>query len=313
MASEVFILMPTYNCEKFVGEAIASVLAQTFNHWSLLVLDDCSSDQTYDIAIEFSKKDDRIIVIRNEKNLGMVNNWNKGISYCNSEFFVKLDGDDSWSPEMLALSLEKLKQDASVGIVFTSFVNIDEEGKMVEGSRPAFPAFASDQSFSCVPLVKEGSDKMLSYPILRQGLSVMRSRIFSEIGNYRFLLTESTQASSDTEFYFRVGLHYKIYSLDKPLYYYRIHNKSISAVNKQDGIQEKKLYEVKTVIIDYYYSQGVIEKKFYQENRRQIKFKYLLFLSYRARKENHMIVGMLYLAKIIIQYPILAFAHLRKR
>jgi hypothetical protein len=154
---------------------------------------------------------------------------------------------------------------------------------------------------------------MLSYPVLRQGLSVMRANLFAEIGGYRFLLTESTEASSDTEFYFRLGCHYRIYCLDEVLYYYRIHEKSISTKNQNEGLQQKKIYEVKMAIINYYYLQHKINKKFWRENNNEIKFNYCLFKNYKARRDRKILLAIRFTLELIFFHPDRTWHHFNNR
>jgi glycosyltransferase involved in cell wall biosynthesis len=277
------ILIPLYNAEKYIAQTIESVLNQTFEDWELIVLDDCSTDNSYEIAKSYESSDKRITVKKNTQNLGMMGNWNEGIKYCHSEYFVKLDADDLWHPNLLAESIEILDKMPEVALIFTKYINIDEEGNAIKNSEITLPDFAQNKAFSCVPLVQTGVDKMLSYSILRQGLSVMRRKVFDEIGTYRYLLTLETQASTDTAFYFRVGCHYQIYCIDKPYYYYRVHTQSISSTDKNQGLQAQKMYEVKSVIVDYYYQQGKISHQTKNKFQQQIKFEYFAYLVYAYR------------------------------
>lgn len=65
----VSIITPNYNCERFISQTIESVLAQTYKNWEMLIVDDCSTDKSYEIACEYAKKDSRIKVFRNKKKL----------------------------------------------------------------------------------------------------------------------------------------------------------------------------------------------------------------------------------------------------
>jgi glycosyltransferase involved in cell wall biosynthesis len=303
MPPRVFVLIPTYNISAFVEEAIESVMAQTFQDWELLVLDDCSTDNTAEVVARWVDKDARIRYVKNEKNLGMLKNWNKGISYCRSTYFAKLDGDDKWHPDMVQSALNLLEQDPTVGIIFSKYVSLDPQGGVADRGEMILPDFAEDKSFSCTPLVQQGVSKMLSYSILRQGMSLMRSKIFLELGGYRLLLTEDTQASTDTEFYFRIGCHYRIHCINQVLYYYRRHLQSISAKDMADGLAEQKMYEVKTVINDYYYSQKKIEAKQWKKNKVEIDFRYKLFLNYQYRQRKQFLKTVRLSLKILFNYP----------
>lgn len=257
----VSIFIPAFNVESYIGAAINSVLSQTYTDWELIVLDDCSTDDTCTIAKAYANKDKRIQVFRNNENLGMLGNWNKGITLCTAPIFVKLDADDKWDSQMLSKSVEILEKFPGVGLVFSRYCNIDTHDKVIPGSDIELPDFARNKSFSCVPLVKKGPDEMLSYSILRQGLSVMRRNVFDKVGKYRYLLTKQTQAATDTEFYFRVGAHYSIYCIDDVLYFYRVHSSSISATDSQRLLTDQKIYEIKYSIIKYYKDQHLITNK----------------------------------------------------
>jgi glycosyltransferase involved in cell wall biosynthesis len=270
MAARVFVLMPTFNIEAYIPKAIESVMAQTYTDWELLILDDCSTDNTSTIVEPYLKKDARIKFLKNEHNLGMLANWNLGITFCQSPYFAKLDGDDYWHPEMIAKALNVLEQDEATVLVFSKYVNIDGSGRLLEGTTSELPDFAKGKSFSCIPLVQQGADKMLSYPVLRQGLSLLRSRVFEELGGFRYLLTKQTQASTDTEFYFRVGCHYQIHCIDQVLYYYRVHEKSISALNQTYGLSALKIFEVKMAINNYYFQEKKIDHRIWNENKSRI-------------------------------------------
>jgi glycosyltransferase involved in cell wall biosynthesis len=306
MPAKIFILIPAYNLGLYIDDAIKSIQAQTYSDWELLVLDDCSTDSTIEVVKKYVSTDSRIRYIRNEQNLGMLKNWNKGISYCRSKYFLKLDGDDIVHQDMLQSSLNILEIDAndSIGIVFTRYSNIDQDGNIIKDSEIVLPEFARDKTFSCTSLVSEGASKMLSYEVLRQGLALIRTKVFAELGAYRVLLSERTQAATDTEFYFRVGCHYKIYCINKVLYYYRVHPRSISSADHAKGLSPLKLFEVKTAINDYYYKQNKITKSFWRKNAMDIKFTYFVFLNYQSRLNRNVGNAILYSFKLLLLNPI---------
>lgn len=258
--AQISILIPAYNCAPYLSATLDSVLMQSFTDWEVILIDDCSKDDTLKVARAYAQKEPRITVYGNEKNLGMLANWNYGISLCTAPFFVKLDADDIWYPQMLEKAMQILADNPDVGLVFSRYIKIDEWGNEVPGSNIPLPEFAAGKSFSCIPIIRQGPGKMLSYPILQQGLSVMRKEIFDHIGDYRHLLSSDTQASTDTEFYFRLGAHYNIFCIDEVLYCYRVHAQSISATDKLSNLSDKKLFEIKWCIIDYYLKKGLLDQ-----------------------------------------------------
>ena len=115
----VSILMTAYNRESFIADAIKSVLASTYTHFELIVVDDCSSDQTVDIARTFALKDTRIKVYQNDKNLGDYPNRNKAASYAEGKYLKYLDSDDvlyPWGLEAMVYCMEKFPN-AGFGLI----------------------------------------------------------------------------------------------------------------------------------------------------------------------------------------------------
>lgn len=92
---KVSILIPVYNREKIINETIESALEQTYENIEIIVVDNCSTDNTYEICREYEKKDRRVKVYKNEKNIGPVRNWLKCLKYSNGEY-VKFLWSDDW-------------------------------------------------------------------------------------------------------------------------------------------------------------------------------------------------------------------------
>ena len=128
----VSIVMPAYNCEKYVVEAINSILAQTYRNWELLVLDDGSKDNTLRIIEEFSQKDSRIKALPNGKNIGVSATRNRGIELASGEWIAFLDSDDMWKPEKLEKQFEIVEKEAAE-FLFTGSSYINEEGEPYKG------------------------------------------------------------------------------------------------------------------------------------------------------------------------------------
>ncbi len=97
----VSIITPNFNCEKFISQTIRSVLRQTYQNWEMLIVDDCSSDESFDIACVYGSIDSRIKVIKNEKNSGAALSRNSALDVARGEYITFLDSDDLWEPEKL--------------------------------------------------------------------------------------------------------------------------------------------------------------------------------------------------------------------
>jgi glycosyltransferase involved in cell wall biosynthesis len=131
----VTVIIPTFNRAAIVGRAIRSVLAQTFEDWELIVVDDGSTDGTEQAVKSFS--DDRIKYVRHERNRGGAAARNTGIRCARGEYVAFLDSDDEWPPEKLEKELEVFrKSDPSVGFVYTGAITLDESGKVLKKHVP---------------------------------------------------------------------------------------------------------------------------------------------------------------------------------
>lgn len=86
--------MGIYNCEKTIGESIDSIIKQSYKNWELIMCDDGSIDHTFDVAFEYTKKDERIKVLKNHQNLGLPHTLNKCLKESHGEFIMRHDGDD---------------------------------------------------------------------------------------------------------------------------------------------------------------------------------------------------------------------------
>ena len=95
----VSIITPSYNCAKYIGETIQSVLNQTYTNWELLIVDDCSTDNTEEVVKSFG--DERIRYLRNEKNSGAAISRNYALREAKGRWMAFLDSDDMWMPEKL--------------------------------------------------------------------------------------------------------------------------------------------------------------------------------------------------------------------
>lgn len=124
----ISIITPNYNCAKFISETIESVIAQDYQNWEMLIQDDCSSDNSYEIALEFAKRDSRIKVERNPSNSGAAVTRNNAIRRSQGEYLAFLDSDDLWLPSKLSRQL-KFMMDNSCDFSFTKYEHVDEDGK----------------------------------------------------------------------------------------------------------------------------------------------------------------------------------------
>lgn len=127
----VSVIMPAYNCEKYVTDSIKSVLGQTYSKLEIIVIDDGSIDDTVNIIEEFAKKDKRIKFYKNDKNQGVSVTRNRGVSLSNGEWIAYLDSDDIWVKDKIEKQLTIAKK-TGVDFIFNGSSFIDEQGEPYE-------------------------------------------------------------------------------------------------------------------------------------------------------------------------------------
>lgn len=128
----VSVIMPAYNAEKYIKEAIQSVRAQSRTDWELIVVDDGSCDRTPEIVREFAVQDSRIKQIVNEKNVGVAESRNRALSVCRGQYVAFLDSDDVWRPQKLEKQIACADQ-IGADIICTSYGMMDGNGARVFG------------------------------------------------------------------------------------------------------------------------------------------------------------------------------------
>ncbi|KRF60814.1 glycosyl transferase [Bacillus sp. Soil768D1] len=128
MRDLISIITPTYNCGKFIVETIDSVIKQTYQNWELIIVDDCSNDNTKELVREYTKQDNRIKYHLLEKNSGAAIARNKAMELASGTYMAFLDSDDLWTEDKLERQLSFMK-DNNYYFTCTAYEQVDEEGK----------------------------------------------------------------------------------------------------------------------------------------------------------------------------------------
>ena len=124
----VSVITPVYNSESYIGDTIKSVMSQTYKNWEMLIVDDCSKDNTAQVIKSFN--DSRVKYIRLDVNSGAAVARNKAIAKANGEFIAFLDADDMWKPEKLERQINFMQEH---GYTFTSYEILKEpKNKVIE-------------------------------------------------------------------------------------------------------------------------------------------------------------------------------------
>lgn len=127
----ISVITPAYNAERFIDETIESVLQQTYPHWEMVIVDDCSTDKTVDIVENYVKQDQRIKLITLDTNSGSAVARNTAMDHAQGDYIAFLDSDDVWFPEKLTKQLAFM-QEKNIAFSFTKYVRMHEDGTLTK-------------------------------------------------------------------------------------------------------------------------------------------------------------------------------------
>lgn len=122
--------MPLYNKEKYVDESIMSVLNQTYENFELIIIDDCSTDSSLEIAKTYLS-DGRVVILNNEYNSGVAITRNRGIKYSKGKYVAFIDPDDIWKPNKIEKQIN-LIESSNADIVYSSYNIVNERGILIK-------------------------------------------------------------------------------------------------------------------------------------------------------------------------------------
>ena len=128
MSELISIITPTYNCERFIGETIESVLKQSYKNWEMIIVDDCSTDNTYEVVKKYADNDSRIRYYLLEENSGAAVARTKAMELATGDYMAFLDSDDLWISNKLECQLKFMKEN-NYNFTCTEYEQIDENGK----------------------------------------------------------------------------------------------------------------------------------------------------------------------------------------
>lgn len=215
MAKEpkISVIMSVYNGEKYLREAIESILNQTIPDFEFIIVNDASTDSSPKIMQSYG--DARIKIINNEKNIGLTRSLNSAIAQAQGKFIARQDADDISLPNRLEEQLRYFEQHPEVALLGTSIDLIDDEGK-ITGKRV---------------ISADPSKNFFRSSWFAHGSVMFKSKIVRELGGYNELF----RYSQDYELWLRIAKHYPVRGLAQELYQLRLHGESIQFQKREEA------------------------------------------------------------------------------
>lgn len=209
----VSIVLPIYNGERFLRQSLESCLSQTHSALELIAVDDCSTDTTPEILMEYAERDKRLRIVRNPSNKGLPESLNIGFRSAVGQYLTWTSDDNLYSPDALAYMVQQLSTYADVGFVYTSYIRIDETGK-------------ESEVVLCSPPT---GLRRLDLAAGTVGACFMyRSEVRDAVGSYR----SEYKNAEDFDYWVRICLRYPSCHFYEPHYFYRMHANSLTSQHR---------------------------------------------------------------------------------
>lgn len=290
--SLVSVIIPVYNVERYVKEAIQSIQNQTYKNLEIIVVDDGSYDNTYTIVEQLAKNDNRIKLYKNEKNLKIVKTLNRALSLANGEYIARMDGDDISSPDRIEKKVKFLKENEDIDLVGCQIDVVNEDSNFLYHQEMPI-----DYRL-CRKVVKYGS------PVLH--IWVCKKQIYDILGGYREI-----DGVEDYDFLLRmISKSMKICNINKYLYKVRIREGNTATTS---GLRQNKLrdYALKLFKERKYIDKDSFKftkiNDIYQSNKVK-EFLYILSMQYvynygKYKKNKNYFKMFFYIILSLLSFP----------
>lgn len=202
----VSMVMPVFNGARYLATALDSILAQDFQHFELICLNDGSTDVTSRILADYAAKDSRIVYRDNPGNIGLPATLNAGFTLARGEYHSWTSHDNLLRPDMLSILVEVLDADTSVGVAYAGYSVIDGDGQLLRYHPPRPP-----------------EERWFSNPV--GAAFLYRRDVTKVLGGY----DESLFGAEDYDFWLRAARRFKLQPIDRDLYQYRRHDASLTS------------------------------------------------------------------------------------
>ena len=224
MNPKISVVMSVYNGEKYLREAIDSILNQTFKNYEFLIINDGSTDLSRKIILSYN--DSRIRLVDNKKNIGLTLSLNKGLQLAEGEYFARVDVDDIATPRRLEKQMDFLNSNPEIGLVGSFGIKIDKVGQTIQ--KIILPVFD-----------KKIRKELIKANVFIHGSVMARKEVFEKVGYYN----EAFKYVQDYELWGRIAQEYKLHNLPEALLIRRETKDSLSS--NPEIMQERVLLSIK--------------------------------------------------------------------
>ncbi|WP_044935200.1 glycosyltransferase family 2 protein [Pseudobutyrivibrio sp. LB2011] len=221
----ISVIMGAYNASDTIAEAIESIISQTYDNWELIICDDCSIDNTYQIIEEYTKKDKRIIALKNDKNMRLAATLNRCLEIAQGSYIARMDADDLSLPDRFMRQIRFLEDHPQYDCVGCGRMIFDSEGKHGIRRSKEYPS-KSDLLF----------DTPFAHPTI-----MMKKEVYDSLNGYT--VSKETMRAEDLDLWFRFyAKGYTGYNIPDVLYMYREGKEDLKKRSIKAGVQTAKVF-----------------------------------------------------------------------
>lgn len=250
---KISIILPVYNGEKYLKEALDSIIKQSYDNFELIVVDDCSTDHTEEIVKKYAAKDNRIRIIKNERNLKLPKTLNVGFNNATGDYLTWTSDDNKYKPNALEKMARFLNKHSDTDMVYADYTEINSQGEIIRVRQ-------------LEELTSIGFKNVIGACFL------YRKEIAKKVGEYDAELF----LAEDYDYWIRISKLGKIRHIHENLYFYRQHETSLTSCKCSQAVNQ---------------TYKVIEKHFLylfslMSSERERK-KFLKTLEYWGQNQDH--------------------------
>ncbi|MEW4411183.1 glycosyltransferase family A protein [Clostridium sp. AN503] len=219
----ISVIMPAYNAEKTLIQAVQSVINQTYCNWELLIIDDCSIDNTYALMQKLQLSNTKIKILKNHQNAGVSESRNKGVQAALGSWIAFLDSDDMWAPNKLEKQVKLLARNNEAALIFTGSAFVNAIGEMSEYK------LSVPETITYHQLLKQNVISCSSVMVKRDIICHFPMKYDDMHEDYAVWLQILKQG-------------YQAYGINEPLLVYRLSTNSKSSNKKKAALMTYKVY-----------------------------------------------------------------------
>ena len=227
---KISVVMPAYNAEKYISEAIESILNQTYTDFEFIIINDGSTDKTEHIILSYN--DERIVYLKNDENMGIVYTLNRGLAAAKGEFIARMDADDISLPTRFEKQIKYMERHKNTAVLGTSFTVFGEEIDIYPFD------FSHNSKRAKAELFFNSS---LGHPSVMIKKSVLNDNALRYEDEYKGL--------EDFVLWWRIAKYGDIVSLEEPLLKYRKHKSQITSSRDLEFEQKIKKFLIERIDI----------------------------------------------------------------